>query len=273
MPEAVFNFPRGFQWGSATSSHQVEGNNTNNTWTAWEQQPGRVLNGGVAGLASDWWGGRWKEDFDRAAESGQNSLQLSIEWSRVQPTPDRWDENALDHYRGMIRGLDERGIKPLVTLHHFTDPLWLALKGGWENDEIIQLFTTYTEKVVDILGGFVDKWVTLNEPNQYTAQGYIHGIFPPGHRNMKLAFKVMENQIKAHAAAYQAIHKIQPHAQVGLAINYRGFQPANQFSPFDRYSVKRITKMHNEFFPQIINYGKARLLNKMVKISQVKGTQ
>jgi len=65
-------------WGTATAAHQVEGNNTNNTWYAWENTPGHIKNGDKSGLACDWWGGRWKEDMDRAAEAGQNAHRFSI---------------------------------------------------------------------------------------------------------------------------------------------------------------------------------------------------
>ena len=123
MTQATFHFPRGFLWGTATASHQVEGNNKNNNWWAWEGEPGRILDGQRSGLACDWWGGRWREDFDRAVETGQNAHRLSIEWSRVQPSPDRWDESAIDqltyraqrvrllaqtsveHYRRLLEGL------------------------------------------------------------------------------------------------------------------------------------------------------------------------
>ena len=111
MPQATFHFPAGFLWGTATSSHQVEGSNTNNNWYAWEQD-GRILRGDKSGLACDWWGGRWKEDLDRAAEAGQNAHRMSIEWSRIQPTPDHWDEDALDYYREMMRGMYNRRLMP-----------------------------------------------------------------------------------------------------------------------------------------------------------------
>ena len=64
MPTAAFHFPKGFLWGTATAAHQVEGNNTNNNWWKWEQE-GHTAD--KSGLACDWWSGRWKEDFDRAA--------------------------------------------------------------------------------------------------------------------------------------------------------------------------------------------------------------
>jgi len=43
MPEASFHFPKGFLWGTATSSHQVEGGNDHNNWSRWENEPGRNL--------------------------------------------------------------------------------------------------------------------------------------------------------------------------------------------------------------------------------------
>ena len=103
MPKATFYFPQGFLWGTATAAHQVEGNNTNNNWWAWEQQEGRIINGDKSGRACDWWAGRWREDFDRAQETYQNAHRLSVEWSRIQPAPDRWDESALDRYRDDAR--------------------------------------------------------------------------------------------------------------------------------------------------------------------------
>ena len=165
MPQATFHFPEGFLWGSATASHQVEGNQKNNNWSAWEQEPGRIINEDKAGLACDWWGGRWKEDFDRAAAAGQNAHRMSLEWSRIQPEPDRWNENALDYYRDMVRGLVERKMTPLITLHHFSDPLWLVEMGAWENDETPQLFARYVRKVVEALKEYVNIWTTINEPN------------------------------------------------------------------------------------------------------------
>ena len=120
MIRAIHHFPHGFLWGTATSSHQVEGNNTNNDWWLWEQEANRIMQGHQSGEACDWWGGRWKEDFDRAMEGGQNAHRLSIEWSRVEPNPAIWDDAALDHYRQMIKGALDRGLMPMVALHHLS---------------------------------------------------------------------------------------------------------------------------------------------------------
>src|SRR5262245_36007744 len=76
------SFPSGFLWGTATSSHQVEGQNTNNQWWGWEQQPGRIWHGDTSGNACGWWRDA-EPDLDRAAALGQNAHRMSIEWSRI----------------------------------------------------------------------------------------------------------------------------------------------------------------------------------------------
>ena len=297
MPSASFHFPKGFLWGTATSSHQVEGNNTNNNWWAWEQQEGRILKEHISGLACDWWGGRWKEDFDRAAEGGQNAHRLSVEWSRIQPAPDRWDEDALERYRTMLRGLRDRGITPMVTLHHFTDPLWLtdmdgwetdaavipllekpiriwlSEMGGWETDAVIPFFEKYVRKVVDALKEYCTLWCTINEPNVYMLEGYIRGNFPPGKPNLKLGLVVLYNMLRAHAAAYRAIHEIQPEARVGYAQHFRPQEAANPASPLDRFMRNLKFEAINMGFPSAISTGVLRSPVGRVRVPEAKGTQ
>ena len=273
MLEATFHFPSKFLWGTATASHQVEGNNKNNNWWAWEQAGDHIAEGHTSGKACDWWGGRWREDFDRAAESGQNAHRLSIEWSRVQPTPDRWNESALDYYRQMVRGLHERGMTPLVTLHHFTDPIWLAEMGGWENEDVVVLFETYARRVVEALKQYVTTWVTINEPNVVVAAAYLAGWFPPGKKDRKAAFRVMTNFVRAHAAAYHAIHAVQPEARVGMSIYYRGFEAARQWFPPDKMMAWGYHRFFNDFFPLAAMDGKLRFLPRPQTIPQAVGTQ
>ena len=220
MVQATFHFPQGFLWGTATSSHQVEGYNTNNQWWRWEQQPGRIIIGDKSGAACGWWSGRWREDFDRAAEGGQNALRFSIEWSRVQPVSSHWDETAIDRYREMARKLQARGMTALVTLHHFSDPIWLADEGGWENPAVVDRFAAYTRKVVESLKEYVDLWVTINEPNAYACSSYLSGEFPPGERSLKKTGMVLAHMARAHAAAYRVIKEIQPKARVGVACHF-----------------------------------------------------
>ena len=88
------SFPAGFLWGTSTSAHQVEGGNENNDWSDWEKQPGRIRDGTTSAEACRWWKGRAEEDLASAASLGQNAHRLSIEWSRLEPEPGRWDDSA-----------------------------------------------------------------------------------------------------------------------------------------------------------------------------------
>ncbi|MEZ0396605.1 MAG: glycoside hydrolase family 1 protein [Anaerolineales bacterium] len=270
MPSASFHFPKGFLWGCATAAHQVEGNNTNNNWYRWEQE-GHTKH--KSGLACDWWGGRWKEDFDRAAEAGQNAHRLSVEWSRIQPAPDRWDEEALERYRAMLRGLHERGMTPLVTLHHFTDPLWLSEMGGWESEAVVPLFEKFVRKTVEALKEYCTLWCTINEPNVYALSGYLSGDFPPGKQDNKLAVRVLANLLRGHAAAYRAIHQIQPEARVGYALHYRPQVPARPASPLDRLMRNLRYSGLNLGFPTGISTGVMRTPLGNFRIPEAKGTQ
>ncbi|MGH9035397.1 MAG: helix-turn-helix domain-containing protein, partial [Acidimicrobiia bacterium] len=58
--------------------------------------------GGRSGAACGWWEGRAEEDLERAAASGQNSHRLSLEWSRLEPEPGRYDDAAFTRYRGLL---------------------------------------------------------------------------------------------------------------------------------------------------------------------------
>ena len=232
MIRRVLRFPEGFLWGTASASHQCEGGNTNNQWYRWEQQ-GRILSGEQSGTASNWWAAA-EQDFARAEQMENNALRLSLEWSRIEPVEGQWDSAALERYRAMLTDLRRRRMKPVVTLHHFTEPLWFVDRGGFANENNIRLFTRYVEYVVAALRDLCDFWVTINEPNVYAAQGYQLGAFPPGMQNLVLTFHVLHNMIQAHVEAFYAIRRLQPEAQIGYCLHYRLFDPANALSPLDR---------------------------------------
>jgi beta-glucosidase len=270
MIDATFHFPRGFLWGTATASHQVEGNNTNNQWWKWEQD-GHT--DGTSGLACDWWGGRWREDFDRAAETHQNAHRFSVEWSRIQPEPDKWDESALEKYRAMLRGLHDRGMTPMVTLHHFTDPLWLTEKGAWETEEVVPLFERFVRKTVEALKEYCTLWCTINEPNIYAWLGYTNSGYPPGRNNARMAVRVEANMARAHAAAYRAIHEIQKEARVGYALHYRPMSPRTPWSPLDALMRNIRYNGANLAFPSAISTGVLRSPLGNIQVPEAKGTQ
>ncbi len=274
MAQATHHFPKSFLWGTATAGYQVEGNSTDADFWDWEQQPGAVLNGDRSGLACDWWGGRWSEDFDRAAADGHTALRLSVEWSRIEPTPGLWDEDALDHYRQMVAGLRQRGLTPMVTLHHFASPRWLVERKCWETGEVVSLFERYARKVSAALGQHVDLWCTINEPNVFMYRGWAEGVFPPRKKDFGLALRVAANVLRAHAAAYHALHAVQPQAQVGLPIHLRPTLPAHPgFGP-DEWAAQAQFNLFSALFTDAIATGKMRrIAAPALAVPAAKGTQ
>lgn len=271
MPSATFHFPSGFLWGTSTSGYQVEGNNFNSNWYEWEQLPNKIFENQTAGKALDWWSGRWKEDLDRVVSTHQNAHRLSIEWSRIQPEIDRWDENSLDHYREIMKGLLDRGITPIVTLHHFSEPNWLSEIGGWESDLVVSYFEKFVNKVVEGLKEYCSLWIPINEPNVLAHMAFIEGVFPPGKKSLQSSFFALSNMVKAHIAAYSVIKRISPTSRVGTAINYRAFWPENTTNPFDLWMTKLLDHQYNDSFMNALKYGKLQYALKFEKLSTIKG--
>lgn len=270
---ATLAFPAGFRWGVATSSHQCEGDTTNNQWWAWEQA-GHIKTGDHVGKACDWWANA-EADFDRAQALGLNALRLALEWSRIEPQPGAWDATAIARYRQMLRALRERGLEPLVTLHHFTHPLWFEQSGAFLASDAVGLFTRYAERVVQELGDLCDFWCTINEPNVYCTFGYQIGDFPPGRRgDVRATVRAQAAMAHAHAAAYRAIHRLQPAARVGWAQHYNIFDPANPTNPLDRLVAHIQDDAFNEFFPRAVFAGDASFPTRLLAgdLSDVRGT-
>jgi beta-glucosidase len=220
----LLRFPEGFLWGTASASYQCEGGNTNNQWYRWEQQ-GHIHTGDACGVASDWWQ-RAEGDFERAEQMENNALRLSLEWSRIEPEEGHWDSSAIERYRVMLSDLRRRYMLPVVTLHHFTEPLWFAERGGFTNPANIPLFVRYVKYVVSHLQDLCDFWITFNEPNVYATMGYLIGSFPPGEHDLKRTLLVIRNLLQAHVEAFYAISELQPESRIGYCLHYRLFDPA-----------------------------------------------
>ena len=248
-------FPDGFLWGVASSAHQNEGNNINNDFWQWEQEPDHIADQTTSGLATDWWENA-EVDFDRAAAMGLNSLRLSVEWSRIEPRAGTWDISALDRYRAMLIALHDRGLEPMVTLHHFANPLWLAEQGGWANADTVAYFERFVRKVVEALGDLTHLWCTINEPNIYSLLAHITGDWPPGKKNALDFIRVGRNQLRAHAIAAQVIHKHDSEAQVGIVKHMAAIDPLQVDQVADRLVASLQDRVLNWGFLASISHGR-----------------
>lgn len=219
-------FPDGFLWGTASAAHQVEGDNRNNDWSEFEKEPGRIADGDTSEVACDHYR-RYREDFTLLRELNQNAHRLSVEWSRIEPSEGEFDSRQIRHYRDVLGELREQGIQPMVTLHHFTSPLWFVRRGGWAAHGSAHAFMPFVHRIVEELGDLVQIWCTMNEPTIYGLSGWITGEFPPGkHGDLASFYRVTGNMRRAHELAYAAIKRRWPDSQVGLSHHKFLFLPA-----------------------------------------------
>lgn len=242
---AFYAFPPDFVWGSATSSYQVEGGIVND-WSA---------AGMDAGKAVDHYH-RYEEDFDQAQAMGHKAHRFSLEWARIEPRPGEWNAAEIAHYRQVLRSLKARGLTPFVTLWHFTQPIWFAERGGWQNEANLDAYVAYVEKVVGELKDEAEIWITLNEPLVYSFQAYDDGRWPPFVRQRDTALWVARNLLLGHARAYHAIKAIQPGAQVGLVKNMTVMDPLYDWHPLSRTLTRLQDQLFNEAIWKALSEGR-----------------
>ncbi|TBR21508.1 glycoside hydrolase family 1 protein [bacterium] len=223
------SFPEGFLWGCSTAAYQVEGGNAGSNWTAWERK--KRLE--PCGPASNSWE-LWREDVRALQELHANAYRFSVEWSRVEPHPGEYDEAVLERYALQAKALRLAGIRPIVSLHHFSEPAWLYERWpqGWLTDAPVGPFLDFVERVSGALRGEVSDWVTFNEPMVWLLFGYGLGFWPPGfRRGLSLERTFVHNGLiarvaRAHNEAYRLLKADNPDARVSLAQNMVDLEPA-----------------------------------------------
>lgn len=240
MPEVPgYKFPKRFLWGVAIAAHQTEGNQ-HNQWTVWELENAKTLAAQapyhygdldnwhsikrlaqlpanyISGKAVDHYN-RYEDDFDLAKRLNFNTFRFSIEWSRIEPEEGVWDAGAIDHYRKYIAALRRRNLEPIMTLLHFSLPVWFAEKGGFTKFGNVKYFTRFAEMVVAELGADVRYIITINEPEAYAFCGYYLGTWPPGERNLWRAIKVYHVLARAHNSTYKLLHETRSGLKISFA--------------------------------------------------------
>jgi beta-glucosidase len=214
-------FPSEFSWGTSTSAYQIEGGNNNTDWFRFERTPGTPAVE-VCGEACDSWH-RYEEDLDILVSLGLNSFRLSVEWARIEPEPGLVSEDALAHYRDVLLACRDRKVTPVVTLHHFTLPLWVADLGGFEGPDIVSLMGNYAHVVSESLGDLIGVACTINEPNIVAIMGYLTGNFPPQVTNWSRFVAVNETMRRCHVAMRDALAAGPGDFPIGLPLSMQEY--------------------------------------------------
>ncbi len=224
----MIRFPKDFLWGAATSSYQVEGQNTRSDWWALEKRAGKERSGQACRHYE-----LYREDFDLAKRLHHNAHRFSVEWSRIEPKEGTFSRKAIRHYQNIVRALRDRGLEPVVTLHHFTNPEWFAQSGNWVHPRSVERFLRYCEVVVRALADDVHYWITINEPTIYLSHAFFLGVWPPQAQSLLKAAAVEEHLLAAHVKSYRSIHGIYaakglPRPAVSVAQHLMAFVPCKK---------------------------------------------
>lgn len=273
-PKAI-DFPREFLWGAATSAHQVEGG-LNNQWTVWElenakslstqapyqygdlenwstiKQEARSPGNYVSGSAVDHYS-YYRQDIAILKRLNMNAYRFSIEWSSIQPERDAWSAAEVEHYRQVLTELHRQGIEPVVTLFHFTLPVWFAKMGGFEKRSNVRYFVEFAERIMAELGDLVTYIITVNEPEVYAGESYLSGNWPPQKQSKLLFHSVLTNLIAAHKRAAKVLRAQRESYQLSVAKNSSYVYPGDDSALSiraaatrqylqDDYALKRVIK-------------------------------
>ncbi len=232
--------------GVATAATQIEGGgNTGNVWYSWYKK-GRIKDHSDPSIACEHFN-HWQEDVQLLSDLNIQIYRFGIEWSRIQPDAKTFDESAIKHYRNEILLLKDKGIEPLLTLHHFNNPIWFEKMGGFETALGVDIFLNFISHVIDKLGDIVSEYITINEPNVYVTNSYFFGLFPPGKKNFRLAMRVFGNLAACHIRAYELIHDKRKamgfsNTKVSIAQHLRVFEPKNQKNPYHVFCANLMKK-------------------------------
>jgi len=226
-------------WGTATSAHQIEGNNKNSDWWDWEvNKPARrkwPLE--PSGIACDSYN-RYEEDFDLCKQMNNNAIRISVEWARIEPVRGNFDRVEIDHYKKVLQAARDRGLKTFVTLHHFTNPLWFSRMGGWTRFRSAKYFAKYAAVCAKEFSELTDFFLTINEPEVIVSAGYLTGWFYPGKHNPIAGALVELNLHRSHNRAYSAMKK-STDKPIGIVKNVAWFETDPKKSIFlDRWLGK-----------------------------------
>ncbi len=254
----VPSFPNDFLWGAATSAHQVEGESYNNDWWQWEQRLGNVQGDASSQLAAGH-KARYRADFDLARRLGHNAHLMSLEWSRIQPTENEYDQTALAHYREVLSALKARNMTPVCVLHHVALPVWFAERHGWADGAAAQIFAAYAAHVASELGDLCKWWIPILEPVHTLSMGFLHRRWPPASRNIYRAWAALKNMMRGHAAAYAALHEVHSDAMAGPALRMRRVSPLDSDSPWDLRVARCEEYRSNRMFLEAVVRGRAPL--------------
>jgi 6-phospho-beta-glucosidase len=168
---------------------------------------------------------RYVEDLDLMQEMGLKTLRVSIQWTRLFPTGEESEPNpdGVAFYHRLLRAMIDRGIEPLVTLHHYEQPLALSVsRRGWHDGRLVELFLRFAQVCFEEYGQYVKYWLTFNEIDSifrhpFTTAGIILDQFV-GVDHEQVIYQALHHQLVAAAKAATLMRELVPDGQMGCML-------------------------------------------------------
>ena len=223
--------------GVATAATQIEGDEQNTSWYEFSLGKGNVKDGSTPFRANKHYQ-LYKEDIALMKKMNIEIYRMGIEWARIEPEEGKFSKEAITHYIDEIKLLKKNNIEVLVTLHHFSNPLWFEKKGAFLSKDAIPTFLRFVEYVVTSFKGLVNEYCTINEANVYATSSYLFGVWPPMKKDFKAMLKVMKTLALCHIEAYKLIKSIDPTCKVGFANHMAKFAPKREKNIIDKIASK-----------------------------------
>lgn len=247
--------------GVASAATQIEGGECGHNWNDWYHK-GKIKDQSDPANATNHYH-LWEQDADLMAKMKIRHYRLGVEWARICPKEGEVDEAAIAHYRKELEALKEKGISVLLTIHHFTNPMWFEQKGGFTKKENLKHYLDFVTLVVEAYGDIVSEYITINEPNVYATNSYYFGEWPPGEKSILTTFAVMTNMTICHIKAYQQIHRMRCQmgfqvTKVSFANHVRVFDPRNPKNPWHMICAKLLERFFQGAVTEAMLTGKRK---------------
>ncbi len=228
----IIQFPPAFEWGTATSSYQIEGavhedGRGESIWDRFSHTPGKIEDRSTGDVACDHYH-LWRDDIALMKDLGLRAYRFSIAWPRILPTGRRQVNQAgIDFYSRLVDGLLEAGIAPFATLYHWDLPQTLQDAGGWPARSTAEAFVEYADVISRALGDRVKRWITHNEPWCASMLSYQVGEHAPGLNDWPAALAAAHHLLLSHGWAVPVLRRNSPDSEVGITMNFTPATPAS----------------------------------------------
>ena len=243
------DFADDFVFGVATSAYQIEGASFGGCgeshWDTFAATPGNVKNAENGAIACDHYH-RFEEDLDLIAGANLDHYRFSVSWARVMPDGTTVNAEGLDFYDRLTDAILARGIKPMLTMHHWDMPSSLADLGGWRNRDITDRFAELTDHVTRRIGDRMWMSGTFNEPWCITWLSHFMGIHAPGLRDIRATARAIHHLLVSHTKAMDVM-RANGLDNLGIYLNFEPAIPATD-SDADKAAAARYHAHYNECF-------------------------